>query len=366
MKKKLISLLVLSAMMLSLFTACTKDEGNTTDHSSSNRETITVLNYGKYLDPDAIQQFESETGITVKYEEYESPEEMYTKYKAGSIDYDLICTSEYMIERLIKENEVDEIDYSALGNYANVNPDIIDLCGSFDPEHKYVLPYFYGTVGILYNKTMVDEADVQSWDALWNKKYTNEIIQQNSVRDAFMPALSKLGYSINTTDPSELREALDLLIKEKPLVYAYMVDETGDEMIAGNAALAVVYSGEAAYAMDFNDDLDYSVPKEGSNLWIDSWFIPKSCKNQVAAQKFLDFLCRDDIASLNFEYVYYSSPILSVRENQDEDIKNDEVINPSHETLKRCEVYQALSEKDSTYYSNLWQELKSTQASFFH
>lgn len=365
MKKKLISLLLLGVMAVSLFAACGKDESNDSQ-TSSGKDTITVLNYGKYLDPDAIRQFESETGISVKYEEYESPEEMYTKYKAGSIDYDVICTSEYMIERLIHEDEVKPIDFASLDNYSNVDPEITDLCGSFDPEHKYVLPYFYGTVGILYNKTMVDENDMQSWDALWNDKYKNEIIQQNSVRDAFMPALSKLGYSINTTDPAELRDALDLLIEEKPLVYAYMVDETGDEMIAGNAALAVVYSGEAAYAMDFNDDLAYSVPKEGSNLWIDSWFIPKSCKNQEAAQKFLDFLCRDDIAMLNFDYVYYSSPILSVREDQDEDIKNDEVINPSSETLKRCEVYQALSEKDSTRYSSLWQELKSTQSSFFH
>ena len=198
-------------------------------------------------------------------------------------------------------------------------------------------------------------------DVLWDKKYKNEIIQENSVRDEFMPALSKIGYSINTTDPSELREALDLLIEQKPLVYAYMVDETGDEMIAGNAALAVLYSGEAAYAMDFNDDLAYSVPKEGSNIWIDAWFIPKSCTNQSGAQKFLDFLCRDDIAMLNFDYVYYTSPMLSVLQDQDEDVRNDEVINPSKETLERCEVYKALSEKDSTYYSNLWQELKSTQ-----
>lgn len=283
MKKRIISVMLIAAMTFSLFSACGKQEN---ENASSSRETITVLNYGKYLDEDALRTFEEETGITVKYEEYESPEEMYTKYKSGSIDYDVICTSEYMIERLIQENEVNEINFSAFQNYDNVDPTIIDFCGSFDPEHKYTLPYFYGTVGILYNKTMVDESEVQSWDVLWDKKYKNEIIQENSVRDAFMPALSKLGYSINTTDPSELREALDLLIEQKPLVYAYMVDETGDEMIAGNAALAVLYSGEAAYAMDFNDDLAYSVPKEGSNIWIDAWFIPKSSKTRVVHRNF--------------------------------------------------------------------------------
>ncbi|MGN0484510.1 MAG: ABC transporter substrate-binding protein [Lachnospiraceae bacterium] len=357
MKKRCFLLLSISLFFVSCLTACEKNNKPTEKQG----ETLTVLNYGKYFDPDALQQFEDETGITIKYEEYESPEEMYTKYKSGSIAYDLICTSDYMIDRLIREGEVKKLDASKLSNYANIDPEVLSLSSSFDPEQCYTIPYFYGTVGILYNKKMVDPSEVQSWDILWNPKYKNEIIQENSVRDAFLPAQKKLGYSLNSTDRKELRNALDLLIEQKPLVYAYMVDETGDEMIAENAALAVLYSGEAAYAMDFNENLDYAVPKEGSNVWIDSWFLPKTCKNETGAHEFLDFLCRDDIAMKNFDYVYYTSPILSVKEEQDEETKQDEVINPSKETLDRCEVYRSLSEKDSSYYSNLWQELKSIQ-----
>lgn len=354
MKRKLLAMVLIAAMSAATLTAC-----GGSDSAKSTGETITVLNYGKYYDEDALKQFEKDTGITVKYEEYESPEEMYTKYKSGSIDYDVICTSDYMIERLINEGEVNEIDYSALDNYDNVEPSIIDLSASFDPDHKYTVPYFYGTVGILYNTSMVSADEAKSWDVLWNEKYKDEIIQQNSVRDAFVPALAKLGYSINTTNETELNAALDLLVEQSPLVYAYLVDETGDEMINENAALAVVYSGEAAYAMDYNEDLAYVVPDEGSNLWIDSWFMPKTCKNKEAAQKFLDYTCSDSTAEANFEYVYYASPIKSVNENQDEDIKNNEAVNPSPESLKRCEVYRALDDAATTLYSDLWKDLKS-------
>ena len=354
MKRKLLAMTLIAAMSAATLTAC-----GGSDSAKSNGETITVLNYGKYYDEDALKKFEKDTGITVKYEEYESPEEMYTKYKSGSIDYDVICTSDYMIEKLIGEGEVNEIDYSSLENYDNVESSIIDLSASFDPDHKYTIPYFYGTVGILYNTSKVSSDEVKSWDVLWDEKYKDEIIQENSVRDAFVPALSKLGYSINTTNETELNSALDLLVKQSPLVYAYMVDETGDEMINENASLAVVYSGEAAYAMDYNEDLAYVVPDEGSNLWIDSWFMPKTCKNKEAAPKFLDYTCSDSAAEANFEYVYYASPIKSVIENQDEDIKNNEAINPSPESLSRCEVYRALDDTTTTLYSNLWKDLKS-------
>ncbi len=324
---------------------------------SSDGPSITVLNYGKYLDEDALREFEEESGIKVNYEEYEDPEEMYTKYKAGSIDYDVICTSDYIIEKLIQEDEVLEISYDDMPNYQNLNPDIIDMTASFDPKHRYTVPYFYGTLGILYNTELVRPEDVESWDCLWNGSYADDMIMIGSVRDAFAPALITLGYSLNDTDETHLREALDILKAQSAQVSAYYVDETCDEMIAENAAIAVCYSGEAGEAMAENDHLAYSVPKEGSNLWIDSWFIPKTCQNQEGAQKFLDFLCRDDISMANFEYVYYASPNLSVAENQDAELKENEAVNPSEEVLRRCEVYRALNDEKTVLYNSLWQEL---------
>lgn len=207
-------------------------------------ESLTVLNYGKYFDPEALKIFEEETGIEVDYEEYESPEEMYTKYKAGSIDYDLLCTSEYMVQKLIEEEEVLPMNHDNIPGYQNIDPKIIEASASFDPDHTYTLPYFYGTVGIVYNKTEVDASEVTSWDVLWDPKYEGKIIMENSVRDCFLVPLKRLGYSLNTTDKAELDEALSMLLEQKPLIYAYFVDETGDEMAAGNASLAVAYSGK--------------------------------------------------------------------------------------------------------------------------
>lgn len=328
-----------------------------TGASSSN--TITVLNYGKYIDETVIDSFEKETGITVKYEEYEDPEEMYTKYKSGAIDYDVICTSDYIIEKLISEDEVLALDYDDMPNYGNIENEIIEMSASFDPDQKYTVPYFYGTLGILYNKNMADREDLTSWDCLWNGQFANEMIMINSIRDAFTPALETLGYSINETDKAKLNEAYEILRNQSSDVLAYYVDETCDEMVAENAAIAVCYSGEAASAMDVNENLDYVVPEEGSNLWIDSWFVPKTCQNKDGAQQFLNYICCDEAAMLNFEYVYYASPVKSVIENQDEQQRANEAINPPKDILSRCEVYRALSDEDSTMYNTLWQNLKA-------
>lgn len=355
MKKKLLSIVLATTLVLPAM-ACTGCGAKKTG------EVIKVLNYGKYFDEDKLKQFEKETGIEVKYEEYESPEEMYTKYKSGSIDYDVICTSEYFVQKLIEEGEVKEFDYSSLSNYENVDQKVVAMTESYDPNHKYCLPFFYGTLGLLYNNKYVSEKDVASWDCLWDDKFAGNIIMQDSVRDTFAPALISLGYSINTTNKEEIDKAYDLLAKQAKNVYGYYVDEAGDLMIGEEAYIALVYSGEAAYAMDNCEDgyLSYAVPEEGSNFWVDSWFIPKTCQNQTAAEKFLDYVCRDDVAQANFEYVYYASPIISVNEAQDEDIKNNEAINPSKAVLDRCELYVA-DDSTTVYYAEIWSKLLASQ-----
>ena len=357
MKNKLIVFGLIVAFVAS-FLSARKQDGETQSQESTGK-TLTVLNYGKYIEEDVLKQFEKETGIDVKYEEYESPEEMYTKYKAGSIDYDVICTSEYIIQKLIDEGEVLEQDYASLSNYGNLDTDILELAQSYDPKNTYTVPYLYGTLGICYDTTKVTEDEVSSWDCLWDKDHANEIIMMNSVRDSFTPALKKLGYSLNDTDENNLMDALKLLDKQFPIVYAYFVDEIGDEMISGNAHMALVYSGEAAYAMDYNEDLAYCVPKEGSNLWVDSWFIPKTCQNEEAALAFIDYLCDANTGMANFDYVYYASPLTPVVEALDEEIRNNEAIIPSKESLENCEVYTAIDDDKTAYLNHLWQELKS-------
>lgn len=348
MKRKILPALA-AASLIAALSGCSGGSDNS----------LVVLNYGKYLDPDAIEMFEEETGIKIEYEEYESPEEMYTKYKAGSIDYDLACTSDYMVQKLIEEGEVLEMNYDNIPGIKNLDQTYFEFSKAFDPENKYSMPYFFGTVGILYNTKMVDAFEVNTWDVLWDEKYSGQIIMENSVRDSFMVPLKKLGYSLNTTNEQELQEALDLLTKQKPLVYAYLVDESSDEMVAGNAAMALVYSGEAAAAKIYNEDLDYSVPDEGSNMWIDSWFIPKTCKNTENAEKFLDFLCRKDIAMKNFEYVYYATPNKEVYNALDEETQNDPTIFPPREILDNCEVLSSLDSDSVDLYNDLWKKLKS-------
>lgn len=340
--------------------ACLAISGLTAGCGSKNSEnTLTILNYGKYLDPEAIELFEEETGIQVELEEYITPENMYTKYRAGAIDYDLICTSDYMIEKLIQEGEVLELDYDNIPLAENLDSTYFDFSKSFDPENKYAIPYFFGTVGILYHRDMVDESKVNSWKILWDKEYSGQIIMADSVRDSFMVALKILDYSLNTTEDDQLKEAQDLLLEQKPLVYSYLVDEAQDEMISENAAMAVVYSGEAGYALEFNDKLAFSVPEEGSNMWIDSWFIPKSAKQKENAEKFLNFLCREDISMMNFDYVYYATPNQKTKAALDKELQENTTIFPPTETLNNCEVLKPLKDEDTMKLNLLWKEIKA-------
>lgn len=330
-----------------------------TDMSGAGKgDTITVLNYGEYIDPDMLRLFEEETGIRVLYEEATTPEEMYSKYTSSTIPYDLICCSDYMIERLISEGETVELDHSRMEYVDNIGDFYWDLAETYDPGNRYSIPYFWGTVGILYNTSMIDE-EITSWDSLFNGKYAGEIIMQNSIRDAYMCALKYKGYSLNTTDRKELRQAQKLLLDQKPDVEAYFVDEVREEMVAGNAALAVCYSGEAFLANEYESDLEYVLPEEGSNIWLDSWIMMKKGRNHDGALEFLDFLCRADVAVKNFEEIYYPTPNTAAFESLDKEIQEDRLIFPSEDVLEKCEVYKVLDSETTVLYSQMWKELKT-------
>ena len=242
-------------------------------------EKVIVYNWGEYLDPKTIELFEEETGISVTYEEYETNEIMYPKIVSQAIAYDVVCPSDYMIQRMIENDLLAEINWDNIPNVKNMDPTYMEQSKSFDPENKYSVPYCVGTVGILYNKSMVKEP-VDSWDILWDPKYKDSILMQDSVRDAFAVALKRLGHSINSTEVDQLAAAAEDLMEQKPLVQAYVVDQVRDKMIGNEAALGVIYSGEAGYTKRENPDLEYVIPKEGSNVWLDSWVIPKNAKNK--------------------------------------------------------------------------------------
>ena len=325
-----------------------------------NDDKLVVYNWGEYIDPEVLTIFEEETGINVVYEEFETNEILYPKVSSGAIAYDVVCPSDYMIQRMIENDLLTEINFDNIPNIKNIGKQYMEQSRQFDPENKYSVPYCWGTVGILYNKTMVDEP-VDSWSILWNPKYKDNILMQDSVRDAFGATLKYLGYSLNSTDLDELTEAKNLLIEQKPLVQAYVIDQVRDKMIGNEAALGVIYSGEAIYTQKENPNLEYVIPKEGFNIWIDSWVIPKNAEHKENAEKFINFLCRPDIALMNFEYITYSTPNEAARELiEDESIRNSEIAFPDLSKYDNLETFQYLGTEADQVYGDLWNKVKSS------
>ena len=315
MKKALI-ILILAALVFT-FAGCDSD-----------KEVLNVYNWGEYIDMEVIDMFEEETGIKVNYNTFTTNEDLYVKLSKGRVSYDVIFPSDYMIQRMIQEDMLQKISMENVPNYANVDDVHKNL--SYDPTNEYSVPYLWGTVGILYNTTMVTDP-VDSWDILWNPKYSQKIFMQDSQRDSMMVALIKLGYSQNTTDQSQIDEAMNLLIEQKPLVLGYLVDEVKDKMVQGEGALAVVWSGEAVDAMSMNSDLSYIIQQEVSIRWVDAMVIPKSAKNVSAAEKIINFMLRDDIMLMNAEETGYSITSETAMKLLDDDLRNNNAAYPTDE-----------------------------------
>lgn len=321
---------------------------------------LKVYNWGEYMDPQVLELFEKETGISVTYDEYETNESMYPIIAKGAADYDLICPSDYMIQKMSDEGLLEPINWSRIPNAKNIDDQYFEFARGYDENNTYSMPYLWGTVGILYNKKMV-KGPIDSWGVLWDTRYQDDILMQKSVRDAFGVALKYLGYSLNTTDEAQLDEAKQKLLEQKHsgVVQAYVVDEVRDKMIAGEAAMGVIYSGEALTCMEENEDLDYVIPKEGSNLWMDNFAIVKGAKNKENAEKFLNFLCRPEIMKMNFEYITYSVPSSKARELLPDEYKNSTIAFPALDSLKNCEVLKYVGKDGDSLYNQKWKEIMS-------
>ena len=338
------------------------------NYSVSHTEELYVYNWGDYIDDEVVAMFEEETGIKVTYDMFETNEEMYPVIEAGAVTYDVVCPSDYMIQKMIENDMLAEINFENVPNISQINPEYMEMSRSFDPENRYSVPYCWGTVGILYNTKRMEELGVEppkSWMDLWDPALKGEILMQDSVRDAFMVALKGLGYSMNTIDEKELQQAKDLLIQQKPLVQAYVIDQVRDKMIGGEAAVGVIYSGEMLYIQEevknlgLDYSLEYVVPEEGTNLWLDSWVIPKNAQNKENAEKWINFLCRPDIALRNFEYITYSTPNQGAFDLLDPEIQENKAVFPDLDSLENSEVYRYLGDEDEGVYNALWKEVKS-------
>lgn len=323
-----------------------------------NRQVLRVFNSGEYMDTNLLTKFEKEYDCEVVYETYDSNESMYTKLLSGA-EYDILVPSDYMVERLIKEEKIQPVNWDLITNKDNVISNLFE--NEYDPENKYTVPYYWGTVGILYDKTVVDEKDLkEGWNILRNQKYSGQIYMYDSERDSFMVALKALGYSMNTRNKDELKQAYNWLIEQnntmKPV---YVGDDVMDNMISGNKAMAVVYSGDGSYVINENDNMGFFVPDQGSNVWTDGMVITKKCKNTKLAHQFIDYFLSYDVAEQNTDYIGYDSAVKSVYEY----FKNDAYAgNPGcgpDTSNPKNEVFKDQPQDIKAYSSSLWTKVKS-------
>lgn len=317
---------------------------------------LNILNWGEYIDPELIELFEKETGVTVNYVEMTSNEEMLIKLRSSDCVYDMCFPSEYIIEQLIATNMLLPLDMEKIPNAKNIAEDKLAITDTFDPGNTYSLPYMWGTVGILYNTTMVEEP-VTSWKILWDEKYAGQIWMYDSVRDSIGITLKMLGYDLNTRSADEVAEARDMLIAQKPLRKGFGTDNMRSSMVNGKAAMAVIYSGDAFCCIDENPDLAYAVPDEGSNVWFDNVVIPKTAKNVEAAHAFINFLNDASIAARNTEYIFYSTPNAGAMALLDDYFTDNETYNPPADVLARCTVFHDLGDFIEVF-NDAWTKVK--------
>lgn len=319
--------------------------------------TITVYNWGDYIDPELLVQFEDETGIKVIYETFDSNEAMLTKIEQGGTSYDIAVPSEYMIDKMKQEDLLLPIDHAQLPNLKNIDPRFLNL--AFDENNEYSIPYFWGTVGILYHPDKVsDEIDFKQWDDLWHPSLKNDVLLVDGAREVIGFGLNSLEYSLNETDKARLLEAKNKLDTLTPNIKAIVGDEIKLLMQNNEAAVAVLWSGTAQDAMWENESLEYTVPEEGSNLWFDNMVIPKTTKNKEAAHQFINFMLDPKVAAQNAEYVGYSTPNKAALPHMDEETTSDERFYPDEEQTAKLEVYENLGKQMLAYYNELFLEFK--------
>lgn len=335
----------------------------TTGSAAKEQVTINVYNWGQYISDgtdgyiDVNAEFEKETGIKVNYITYDSNETMYTKLKTGGSSYDVIIPSDYMIARLIEEDMLLPLNYDNIPNAAYVMPAYRGM--AHDPQDAYSVPYTWGCTGIIYNTKYVDEADVGSWDLLWNEKYSGKILMFDNPRDAFGVAEFCLGYDLNTTNEQELQACAELLKKQKPLVQDYFMDQMYSALEHEEAWIGVYYAGDFIQMQWENEALAFCFPKEGFNLFVDSFCIPKSCQNKDAAEAYINFLCRPDICGQNLDYLGYSAPIEGATEYMDEEMATNPIAYPDEATLARGRAFLNLPAKTNQKIDSLWLEVKT-------
>lgn len=385
MKKKLFSIFTASLITVSMLSGCSSESEEADEEYGSEQSltiadpdyytrfrgddiSINVYNWGEYISTGADEgtldvntEFEELTGIKVNYTNYATNEELYAKLKGGGASYDIIIPSDYMISKMIKEELIQPLNMDNIPNYSYIMENYRNL--AYDPENAYSVPYTWGTVGIIYDQTVVDIPEEEiDWDILWNEDYADQILMFDNPRDAFAISELMLGYSLNTENPDELKAAAEKLKAQKKIVQAYVMDEIFDKMGAGDALIAPYYAGDALTIMDENEDLNFVVPKSGTNLFVDAMCIPSSAKQKEAAEMYINFMCEPDIAYANIDYICYSTPHQAAYEMLDEEVRESPISYPDSEFIAdKTTVFVNLSDEANLEMQNLWTEMKSAE-----
>ncbi|OJG70125.1 spermidine/putrescine ABC transporter substrate-binding periplasmic protein PotD [Enterococcus phoeniculicola] len=317
---------------------------------------VTIYNWGDYIDPELIKKFEKEYGYKVNYETFDSNEAMFTKIQQGGTAYDITIPSEYMIQKMMKEQLLLPIDHSRLTGMKAIDERFLDL--DFDPNNQYSVPYFWGTLGIIYNDKFVNEADMKHWDDLWRPELKDNVMLIDGAREVMGLSLNSLGDSLNSKDISELDNASKKLTGLTANVKAIVADEIKMYMINEESAVAVTFSGEAAEMLEENEHLHYVIPSEGSNLWFDNIVIPKTAKNIQGAYDFINFMSEPENAAQNAEYIGYSTPNKEAKKLLPKEISEDKQFYPDDKTIEHLEVYEDLGSKYLGIYNDYFLEFK--------
>jgi len=358
-KKRLLSLSLAALLCIPSFAGCFTTKAAAADTGV----TINVYNWGQYISDgtdgylDVNADFTEATGIEVNYMTFDTNESLYTKLKTGGSSYDIIVPSDYMAGRLIDEGLVQKLDFSNIPNYQYINEAYKNT--AYDPNNEYSVPYTWGTVGVIYNKKYVDEADIGSWDLLWNEKYAGKILMFDNNRDAFAIAESRLGYSLNTTDSVALTACAELLKQQKPVVQQYVMDQIFDKMTREEAWIAPYYAGDYLTMLEDNPDLGFYFPQEGFNLFIDCLMIPSSAEHKAEAEAYINFLLSPEVCGENLDYLGYSAPEDAAKEYMDPEVSSSEVAYPSAETLARSEAFLYLPTESNQLMDSLWLDVKT-------
>lgn len=365
MKKKVFTMMLAGLLLAGGLTSCgekniTLENPTGTYSTDLAGTTINVFNWGEYISDgsegsfDVNAAFEALTGIKVNYMNYESNEAMYAKLKSGAVSYDVIIPSDYMIERLIAEDMLQKLDFSKIDNYGNIDGQYRDLY--FDPTNEYSVPYSVGMVGMIYNTTMV-EGTPDSWNLMWDAKYTDNILTFNNPRDAFAIAQFLLGIDVNSTDHADWDAAAEKLKEQNAVLQARVMDEVFNKMEGENAAVAPYYAGDYLTMADNNPNLAFVYPKEGTNIFVDSICVPKNAQNVEAAMMYINFMLEPEVALANAEYICYASPNTKVVENPDYSLHGNEYLYPSAENMPKTEYFHDIDAETRSYYEKLWEDI---------